>query len=194
MGYKHKKEDIIAKGSELIRTRGYHNVGINDILKTCGIPKGSFYNFFASKEQFAIEILDVYGENSKKMIQQFLIFESELSPLARIESFYNMLIDANTAEKFKGCCLLNNLSQEMGMLSDDIAKTANKNFLLWLEVIGQCVKEGQDLKEITNDFSDTELAAFIHTGFSGTFPRMKVTRSNEYAKKWLKMTLDFISA
>jgi len=192
MGYKHKKEDIIAKGSELIRTRGYHNVGINDILKTCGIPKGSFYNFFTSKEQFAIEILNVYGENSKKMIQQFLIFKSELSPLTRIESFYSMLIDANSAEKFRGGCLLNTLSQEMGMLSDEIAMTADKNFLQWLEVIGQCVKEGQDQKEITNEFSATDLAAFLHTGFFGTFPRMKVSRSNEYSRKWLNMTIDLI--
>ncbi len=193
MGYKHKKEDIIAKGSELIRTRGYHNVGINDILKACGIPKGSFYNFFTSKEQFAIEILNVYGENSKKMIQQFLIRKSELSPLTRIESFYNMLIDVNTAEKFRGGCLLNNLSQEMGMLSDDIAMTAEKNFLQWLEVIGQCVKEGQDLKEINSEYSATDLAAFLHNGFFGTIPRMKVTRSNEYSHKWLKMTIDLIS-
>ena len=57
MGYKHNIEDIIDKGSELFRKKGYNNVGINEILKECDIPKGSFYNFFETKEEFAEKVL-----------------------------------------------------------------------------------------------------------------------------------------
>ena len=46
MGYKHDKEDILAVGYDVLRKNGYHNVGINQILKEAGVPKGSFYNFF----------------------------------------------------------------------------------------------------------------------------------------------------
>ncbi|MEM7513995.1 MAG: TetR/AcrR family transcriptional regulator, partial [Bacteroidota bacterium] len=68
MGYKHQAEDIINTGMELIRTKGYHNVGINEILKASNIPKGSFYNFFDSKEDFAKKALNSYGSSSLEMI------------------------------------------------------------------------------------------------------------------------------
>ena len=61
MGYKHNIEDIIEKGTELFRKKGYNNVGINEILNTCDIPKGSFYNFFETKEEFATKVIDNYG-------------------------------------------------------------------------------------------------------------------------------------
>ena len=64
MGYKHQAEDIINTGMELIRTKGYHNVGINEILKASNIPKGSFYNFFESKEDFARQVVAYYGKNN----------------------------------------------------------------------------------------------------------------------------------
>lgn len=194
MGYKHSKEDIIAKGSELIRTNGYHHIGVNDILRACNIPKGSFYNFFSSKEQFALEVLQYYGESSKSMIKQYLSADSDLSPLKRIVSFYTMLIDANTTDAFAGGCLLNNLSQEMGRMSDAIATVANKNFVNWLIVIAHCIEEGQQKGEIRTDFESLELAEYLHAGFFGTFPRMKVTRSNTYMKKWLAMTTTFLKA
>ena len=52
----------------MFRKLGYHNVGINDILKACNIPKGSFYNFFESKEEFAEQVLEYFGEYNLEKI------------------------------------------------------------------------------------------------------------------------------
>jgi TetR/AcrR family transcriptional repressor of nem operon len=94
MGYKHNKEDIIEKGTELFRKKGYNNVGINEILKECEIPKGSFYDFFETKEDLAEKVVDNYGANSLKMIKESLADKS-VSPLNRLKQFYSMLIDFN---------------------------------------------------------------------------------------------------
>ena len=49
MRQKHDKTAIIEKGIQLFREKGYHNTGVDDILKTCKIPSGSFYNFLAPR-------------------------------------------------------------------------------------------------------------------------------------------------
>lgn len=53
-----KRELILAKGSQVMTRRGYHGTGVMEIVQAAGIPKGSFYHYFASKEDFALQALD----------------------------------------------------------------------------------------------------------------------------------------
>ncbi|MEM6767755.1 MAG: TetR family transcriptional regulator C-terminal domain-containing protein [Bacteroidota bacterium] len=191
MGYKHQAEDIIKRGMELIRTKGYHNVGINEILKASNIPKGSFYNFFSSKEDFAKKAMDSYGSSSLQMIQSFL-HNQALSPIQRLRSFYTYLIDANEEEGFIAGCLINTISMEVGGLNPALAEGADINFTSWLEEIAICVKEGQDKGEIRTDYSPKALAEYMHVGTYGGFSRMKMTKNREYLDSWLEMTFTFL--
>ncbi len=191
MGYKHQAEDIINTGMELIRTKGYHNVGINEILKASNIPKGSFYNFFESKEDFARKALDSYGNSSLEMIKSFLR-NKELSPVERLKSFYGYLIDANEQEGFIAGCLINTISMEVGGLSSVLAVSADQNFNVWLEEIAICIKEGQDKGEIRTDYLPKELAEYMHVGTYGAFSRMKMTKNRLYLDNWFEMTFNFI--
>jgi TetR/AcrR family transcriptional repressor of nem operon len=193
MGYKHNINEILAIGSELIRTKGYHNVGINEILKACAIPKGSFYNFFENKEHFATAILDRYGDDSKKWVEEYLLDET-LTPLNRLKSFYAIMIDANEKDEYSGGCLVNTLSNEVGRLNDGIAVSANKNFIKIIDVVTDCVANAQQEGEIVNTFPPEQIAEYLHAGAYGGFSRMKVTRDREYLDNWYKMTFNFITA
>ena len=62
MGYKYNRKDILKKGIDLMSQSGYHSIGVMEILKSMSIPKGSFYNFFDSKEAFIIEAIELYGD------------------------------------------------------------------------------------------------------------------------------------
>jgi TetR/AcrR family transcriptional repressor of nem operon len=44
------KNRILEIGAEIIHLKGYHHTGIQEIIHAAGIPKGSFYHYFASKE------------------------------------------------------------------------------------------------------------------------------------------------
>jgi TetR/AcrR family transcriptional repressor of nem operon len=193
MGYKHNIDDILATGSELIRTKGYHNVGINEILKACAIPKGSFYNFFETKEHFATAILNRYGDDSKKWVERYLLDDS-LSPLNRLKSFYSIMIDANEKDDYSGGCLVNTLSNEVGRLNDGIAESANKNFIKIIDVVTDCVAKAQEAGELVDTFPPEQIAEYLHAGAYGGFSRMKVTRDRKYLDNWYKMTFNFITA
>ena len=40
------REKILATGQRIIAGKGFSGVGINEILATVGVPKGSFYHYF----------------------------------------------------------------------------------------------------------------------------------------------------
>ena len=192
MGYKHNIEDIIEKGTELFRKKGYNNVGINEILKACDIPKGSFYNFFETKEAFAEQVIEKYGKNSLSMISNALS-DQRISPLKRLKGLYAMLIDVNEQDGFNGGCLVNNLSSEVGGFNDQISMATNRSFNTWVQEISKCVQEGQSKGEIIDSMSALDIAEYLHAGISGAFSRMKVNKDRTYLDKWYRMTFSFIS-
>lgn len=192
MGYKHSRADIITKGSELIRQKGYHHVGINEILKTCNIPKGSFYNFFESKEDFVAQSMVAYSEDYNRFIRSFLEDASK-SPLERLQNFYTHLIDNNNKEGCKAGCLLTNLSLEIGGINEYLAQIADEQFQKNLAPLIQCIAEGQEEGAITRQFSAAYLAEYLQAGISGAFSRMKVQRNRVYLDKWYQMTFSFIT-
>lgn len=192
MGYKHNKEDIVNIGSELFRKQGYNNVGINDILKSSGIPKGSFYNFFESKEDFAAQVLEKYGEGSISLVQEAL-GKKNLSPINRIKGFYTRVIEDNIKDGCSNGCLLGNVSIELGGINDRLSKIANEKFKALIHLLTETIKEGQDAGEITTSQSAAELAEYLHSGFFGALSRMKVNRNSVFLHQWYKLTFDLIA-
>lgn len=84
-----KRNRILRTALLLFSTQGYHATGINDILKQCGIPKGSFYNFFPEgKEQLALEALETSIDFRETSIRELLApFQDPVDAFqARIDS------------------------------------------------------------------------------------------------------------
>ena len=193
MGYKYNKEAILNIGFDVFRRNGYHNVGINQILKESGIPKGSFYNFFESKEDFAQQVIQNYGKGNCKWIKaQLEAFEG--SALGALKSFYTTLIAMNEEDKYAGGCLVNNMSMEVGRINDTLGAEANEQIVSWLQVFAAVITKGQEEGQITDEFTALELAEYLHAGFYGALSRSKVTRNRVYMDSWYRMTFEFIQA
>jgi TetR/AcrR family transcriptional repressor of nem operon len=185
------KKEIIRKGVDLFREQGYHNTGINDILETCEISKGAFYNYFHSKEGYGIKVIDYYGDT----LLEYMIGKlrsGDGSPVEKLEELYSSFIEIVEREEIKSGCLVNNISNEMGGLNDRLADVADQNFRKWIDEIARIVAKGQVINEIRNDMGAMQIADYMHATFFGLLARMKVTRSTDSLKDWLKMTLKFI--
>lgn len=191
MRKKYDIDDILEKGEELLRQQGYNNTGIEDILKACGIPKGSFYNFFKSKEDFGVKALDHYGDKQYEFVSSILI-NPNLSPLQRLKQFYNTVIGVNVSENCKYGCLVGNLSQEMGGINDNIGLAADRNFKRIIKLIETCVAEAQEAGEVRNDFPADELADYLHTSFYGALVRSKAGQNPQPFTHFSKMAFEFL--
>ena len=186
------KKEIIRKGVDLFREKGYHNTGIHDILETCEISKGSFYNYFGSKENYGINVIDYYGDT----LLEYMIGKlrsGDGSPVEKLRELYRSFIEIVEKEEVKSGCLINNISNEMGGLNDRLAEVADQNFRKWIDEIARIVARGQSMNEIRNDLDALEIAEYMHSTFFGLLSRMKVTRSTDGLNDWLNMTLKFVT-
>ncbi len=191
MQKKHNKEEIIEVGQELFRKRGFNNTGIDDILKASGTPKGSFYNFFKSKEEFGVEVLKHYTDRQYNYVKD-LLENFNLTPLPRLKAFYNALIKGNLQEGCRYGCLVGNMTQEMGGISDLISSSARDNLGRITTLIGECIKEGQEKTEIRDDYSAEELAHFVHNSFYGAIMSSKAGRREQPFQLFFEMIFSFL--
>ena len=188
---KHSKADIIDIGGELFRKRGFHNTGINDILKSCGIPKGSFYNFFDSKEDFGVQVLEEYGEKQYLFIKEILDHQG-LTPLDKLKNLYSHFITTQEDENCQYGCLIGNLTQELAGINNRFSQSTSKQFQRFTSQLISVIIEGQKQGEITSAFDADELSEYIHGSFFGAITRAKAVRNTGPLQLWLKLTFYFL--
>ncbi|MGC8604909.1 MAG: TetR family transcriptional regulator C-terminal domain-containing protein [Desulfomonilaceae bacterium] len=170
------KIKIVAEGAKVIQKKGFNNTGIIDVLNAAGVPKGSFYFYFKSKEDFGIEVINYLAENVRRAWTQSPKYTTE-SPL---ESLKRRFDEATTYFQHAGCiggCPIGNLAQEMGDLNDVFRQRLQEIFLEMRNVIAQSIREAQRLSEINRSFDAEQLADFILNSWEGALLRMKTEKS-----------------
>src|SRR5258708_38765822 len=76
------REKILTAGQSLIELRGYSALGVAEICKAAGVPKGSFYYFFESKEALALAVIDEHWASQQRDCARIL--HSDAAPLQRL--------------------------------------------------------------------------------------------------------------
>ncbi|MBI9091444.1 MAG: TetR family transcriptional regulator C-terminal domain-containing protein [Desulfobacterium sp.] len=172
-----KKNQMIDAGLEIMYRKGYNATGIQEIVDNAGVPKGSFYNYFKNKEQFAVEILDHYtGEMLAR--QEHVLSNADLAPLARIESLYKAFVDEYVREgAFCLGCFAANLSQEMGDTSDKIRRAAEASIARMTRPVEVCLMEAREKGDISIVYDASILAVYIQNSWLGALMRMKASKS-----------------
>ena len=188
---KHSEQEIINAGIALMRTNGYHGTGVQHVLKECGIPKGSFYNFFDSKEEFALKAIDKYAQDNIRTVDE-IVHNEGLSSVAKLKRFFNDLIKYYTSKDFEQACLMSILSYEVGDSHPAIAQKIKENFSIIKDLIAQVIDVGQKKGELRSDISATQLADYLINGFNGALITMKYERSDQVLRDFVETSMTFI--
>lgn len=188
------KEQILEAGMGLIYAQGYNATSIQDIANAAGVPKGSFYNYFKSKEDFAIEIIDRYTARTVSFLQDNLLQENGLA-LPRLKKMLTIWADKMFVD-YEGCgCLVGNISQEMGNQSEKIRSTLNDSFKRLEACFNACLEEAQVNGEIDSQINAQKLGAFIYNGWQGSLIRSKAEGNNRQLKSYVDYVfLDILSS
>ena len=159
-----------------MHTHGFSASGVKDITDAAGVPKGSFYAYFPSKEAFAAAILNHYWSDIDDRILPIL--ESKGSAQQRITRFFSALADEHEAGDFLLGCLIGNLSLELGGSSEPVRAELVRILGEWDDALATCVRSGQEgPDEIRTDLQAEELASLLIEAWEGAALRGKVTRS-----------------
>jgi TetR/AcrR family transcriptional repressor of nem operon len=174
---KHSHRDVIlGKGMEVMHRQGYNGTSVRDIVGAAGVPHGSFTNHFASKEAFALEVLDLYYARSCKMMRETLGNEA-LSPLGRIRAYIEAY---RTLFRQHGCqhgCLCGNFAAEASDQSEPLRKRMVEIFEDIRRHIVDCLKAAAKAGEVPRPMKYDEVASFIIGGLQGALLLGKSGRS-----------------
>jgi len=191
MNIKHNKNDILLKGISLIREKGYANTGIQDILKACGIPKGSFYNFFSSKEAFALEAMSLYSNLIINFLEE-VDNNEELSAEDKIRTFFNR---ANSLYKSEECdknCLFLSLASEVSNKNKTFSEPITANFAIYKDYLIKWITEAQLNNTIKKELNPVSLANLIYDGYHGAIIRMKYQLNTKSLDDFMNCSLELM--
>ncbi len=90
--YTDTRNDLIRSGLELLTQNGFLSTGVDAIVKNASVPKGSFYYYFKSKEEYAQTVLSAYDSFFVHKLQKHL-YESSFTPMMRLENFIDDACD-----------------------------------------------------------------------------------------------------
>ncbi len=166
---------LLAAGLDLVHARGFAASGVKDITDAAGVPKGSFYAYFPSKEAFAAAILEHYwADISERLLP---ILDAEGAAPQRITRFFHALADEHEAGDFLLGCLIGNLSLELAGASEPVRAVLVSILDRWGGALASCVRAGQrGSGGIRVDLDAGELAAQLIEAWEGAALRGKVNR------------------
>lgn len=184
-----KREQILDHGIQLLMVHGYHGTGVKLLLDTVNVPKGSFYNYFESKENFTAEAIAHYIEPFLTKLE-FYLAKPELDGLAAIKAYFGALTQDLEQRDFKGGCLLGDMMCEVG--SDSVVcrqalRTAINRYCTLLE---QGLSSAQQAGIARSDIPTTTMARLLFDAWQGALLQMKVEQSTVPLQRFSSELLD----
>lgn len=185
----HNKEDIVEAGLDIVLSKGFNATGVEAILKQANVPKGSFYNFFSSKEEFGLAIIDQFAAGIAGIFQPILEDDS-LPPLERAKKCFESLTARFESNNCSKGCLIGNLGLEMSDQSERIRQRIDEALQRWTRVFSELLLEAQRQKAISADLDPEMLAENMISSFEGALLRAKVKKSSEPLKNFAHLFFD----
>lgn len=172
-----KQQYILEAGLEEILLNGYNGTSVKDITVAAGIPKGSFYNYFESKEHFGLEALQYVSNQGCDSARQTLSCD-RLPPLERLAKYYDDCARTLEDSNFEKGCLLGNLGQELSDANPVFQRKVETLMGRMTSEIENCLLIAIDQGDLDADICPKMMAEFLYNSWEGAVTRMKTSKSN----------------
>lgn len=180
MKEKTTKERILEAAEEIMLENSFHSVGLKQILDTVQVPKGSFYHYFASKEQFGAEMMKHYmAQASDQKRQHLLNIAKEQNPLHRLYDYLDGGVQHVQANPGKFPCLALKLAAEVADFSEPMRKELIRGFNDWISIFQDVLDEAVLLKMLPDTLDTRVEAQFIQDLWSGALNRAVINHDTE---------------
>jgi TetR/AcrR family transcriptional repressor of nem operon len=170
------KERILDAAKEIMLQKSFHSVGLNEVLTAVKVPKGSFYHYFASKEQFGVELLRHYVQDHSARLRRILLC-SDLHPLARLDTFLEGSISCMLEGECRQSCLVAKLGAEVSSFSEPMREVLAEGMRDWRSVYEKTIRQGQEQGVIRKDLDPALGAAVVQDLWQGATHRASIEKT-----------------
>jgi TetR/AcrR family transcriptional regulator, transcriptional repressor for nem operon len=163
------RDKILTAAQGLIEQRGYSALGVAEICAAAGVPKGSFYYFFESKQALALAVIDEHWVAQRR--QWVEVLGADSPPLRRLRE----LLDATETVQRDGQrhsgsvvgCLFGNLALELSNQSEEIRARLQEIFDAQIELVEKVVVEARESGDAAESVDAHEAARSIVAQLEG---------------------------
>ncbi|MFT6448061.1 MAG: TetR/AcrR family transcriptional repressor of nem operon [Oleispira sp.] len=185
------REALIEAGIAQLSEHGYHGTGIKQILDEVSVPKGSFYNFFDSKEAFVAEVIGHYSGNLLSQLNDFIEGEGKsLSPVEQLRSIYRYSLKQYASHEFKKSCLVGSIATEISAESEMCRIELERAMKKWLKFFSVIFTEAQTQQLVRDDISPADMAAVYWAAWEGALIKMKMSADTKPVKKIMELMIE----
>lgn len=176
--YEKTQQRLLEVGLDFFEKKGYNATGVQEIASGATIPKGSFYTYFSSKEDFGVHVIRYYTETSLTAFKKLLIdaTQKEDTFFALRAAFFTITEKYDAAVNKKGC-LLGTLAAEISEASEECKKELHFSVNRYIDILAEYIKAGQEVGSVRTDADSRQLACLLWDCWQGSLLRMKVETS-----------------
>lgn len=178
------RQQILDAALSIFHENGFNATSVNDIVARAGVPKGSFYNHFKSKDALGIEILDAYWESNS--LSRTKLLNPNVPAYERLNEYLGNV-------GYNECgCLIGNFSGEIANL--ELFRNKLSTLLnTWKVHIASCIKDGQLEGSVVTNSSAESLAEFVVNCLQGAVLSAKVSKDPSLMDRNKDLIMDFLS-
>ncbi len=184
---------LLETGRQLFLARGYSSTGIEAVVQAAGVPKGSFYYYFGSKEEFGLQVLDRFAEEVRANFERCL-GDTSVPPIGRFRRYFEEACVRLESQECRTGCLVGNLSQEMAAQSEAFRIRLEEIFESIIDRYVEGLKVAEEAGEIPRGQDLRALAEFCLGSWQGAILRAKSARSTRPIRTFIEILFGSILA
>ncbi|PQO99871.1 TetR family transcriptional regulator [Massilia phosphatilytica] len=170
------RSHILATGQRIMAGKGYSAVGLNEILTTAGVPKGSFYHYFSSKDAYGEALLERYFEEYLAELDKTL-GQPGLTAAQRLMDYWQSWQASQSFEQCQGKCLAVKLGAEVADLSEAMRLVLRRGTEAIVGRLAQALADGIADGSLTVDGTPEHVAGSLYQLWLGASVMAKIERS-----------------
>lgn len=186
------RQQILDTARPIIVGKGFSAVGLSEILAAAGVPKGSFYHWFRSKEQFGEALLERHFEIYLQQVNASLGARERSAP-QRLLEFFGQWHALQSGDDPQSRCLVVKLSAEVCDLSEPMRVALERGTAQVLARLETCLAEGIAAGDLTNCADPVEVAQQLYQQWLGATLLARVQRSADPLDRALAQTRRWIA-
>jgi TetR/AcrR family transcriptional regulator, transcriptional repressor for nem operon len=183
------RDKLLEAGAQAIAAKSFNACGLAEILAAAGVPKGSFYHYFASKEDFGVALIDRACAEYAEFLEPML-GDSNRTPLERLRAVFEQSREECLQVGAARQCLIPKLALETSQLSDPVHAAVKRAYQKWSALLAAVIREGQERGEIDRTHEAERLANVLVMMWEGATMRVQIDRSLQPIDDFLVFAFD----
>jgi len=183
------RERLLEVGAQAIAEKSFASCGLAEILSRARVPKGSFYHYFGSKEEFGVALIEHEIALYMELLRPILS-DRRRTPLARLRAVFEFGRDECKKNGSARQCLIPKLALETAQLSETVQSAVKCAYDQWSALLAGVIREAQAAGEIPRTHAPARLAEVLVMLWEGATIRMQIDRSPKPVEDFLAFVFD----